>query len=130
MEDTMMKLFNLAKMMRICGHRRRQTATCHFRVILSRALVYVLIVFGVVLAHVEAKAADGMAAKAIAGGASNSVALMNDGTVWAWGHNAFGESGICSVIGSSHITNLVPLIIWISDAVAVGNHRLDPAHSG
>ncbi len=32
--------------------------------------------------------------KAIAAGGAFSVALMNDGTVWAWGYNGFGQLGI------------------------------------
>jgi alpha-tubulin suppressor-like RCC1 family protein len=31
--------------------------------------------------------------KAIAGGAEHSLALKNDGTVWAWGHNNLGQLG-------------------------------------
>ena len=36
---------------------------------------------------------DGVELKAIAGGANHSLALKNDGTVWAWGLNQDGELG-------------------------------------
>ena len=36
--------------------------------------------------------------KSVAGGITNSVAIKNDGTLWVWGGNRFGESG----------TNLAP----------------------
>src|SRR5215213_9130007 len=36
---------------------------------------------------------DGAELKAIAGGANHSLALKNDGTVWAWGLNQDGELG-------------------------------------
>ncbi|MDP9388271.1 MAG: hypothetical protein M3Q48_10285 [Actinomycetota bacterium] len=36
--------------------------------------------------------------KAVAGGANHSLALRNDGTVWAWGHKkAVGDGGDCDV---------------------------------
>src|SRR5689334_1668925 len=33
------------------------------------------------------------AVKAIAAGASHGLALLSDGTVWAWGHNDHGQLG-------------------------------------
>jgi len=42
---------------------------------------------------VEVSNLDGAELKAIAGGANHSLALKNDGTVWAWGLNQDGELG-------------------------------------
>src|SRR5215217_8838541 len=41
----------------------------------------------------EVSKLDGAELKAIAGGANHSLALKNDGTVWAWGLNEDGELG-------------------------------------
>src|SRR5207249_8345338 len=35
----------------------------------------------------------GLATKAISAGSLSSIVLKNDGTVWGWGYNQFGESG-------------------------------------
>jgi alpha-tubulin suppressor-like RCC1 family protein len=43
--------------------------------------------------------------KAIAGGENHSLALKNDGTVWGWGHNGFGELGN----GTTSNTNSTPV---------------------
>jgi RHS repeat-associated protein len=66
-------------------------------------------------------AADGTATKAISAGVLNSVVVKPDGTVWAWGHNVFGESGYLSVGASSTIVTPAMLSTSITNAVAVSS---------
>src|SRR5438034_8326870 len=64
--------------------------------------------------------ADGLATKAISGGAVNSVVLKNDGTVWVWGYNQYGEGGDSSGTSTS-LTRTNP-VVWsttFSNGVAV-----------
>ena len=42
---------------------------------------------------VEVSNLDGAQLKAIAGGDTHSLALKDDGTVWAWGDNRYGQLG-------------------------------------
>jgi len=42
---------------------------------------------------------------AIAGGGTHSLALKNDGTVWAWGYNGYGQLGN----GGTYTTSNVPV---------------------
>jgi alpha-tubulin suppressor-like RCC1 family protein len=42
---------------------------------------------------VEVSNLDGADLKALAGGQGHSLALKNDGTVWAWGLNQYGQLG-------------------------------------
>src|SRR6266571_1915854 len=55
--------------------------------------------------------ADGSATKAVSAGALNSVVLKNDGTVWAWGYNEFGESGDST---STSLTRTNPVLFSAS----------------
>jgi len=52
---------------------------------------------------------------AIATGAEHTVALKNDGTVWAWGSNLFGQLGN----GSTEKTSLPSKTVNISDVIAI-----------
>jgi len=57
--------------------------------------------------------------KAIAAGYNHSIALKNDGTVWGWGHNGFGQ------LGDSDITTIQKTPVQVQDlsnvkAVAAG----------
>lgn len=75
------------------------------------------------------RAADGWATKAISAGALNSVVLKSDGTVWAWGHNVYGESGNLSLGQSSAITNPVVINSSVTNAVAVASGGWDSSYS-
>jgi alpha-tubulin suppressor-like RCC1 family protein len=61
----------------------------------------------------------------IAGGDAHSVAVRPDGTVWAWGSNAYGELGIGSVSNNSCtcIPNAVPVTgLGQATSVAAGDY--------
>jgi len=67
---------------------------------------------------------DGAATAAIEAGPLNSVVVKNDGTVWAWGRNAYGESGN-ALIGSTAVTNPVLTSLTLTNAVAVASGGMD-----
>ena len=50
-------------------------------------------------AHVQVKGLNGV--RAIAAGASHTIALKSDGTVWAWGYNESGQLGDGTIIDST-----------------------------
>jgi alpha-tubulin suppressor-like RCC1 family protein len=68
---------------------------------------------------------------AIAAGWSNSVALKSDGTVWAWGYNAYGQLGdntttdrhvpveVVGAGGSGHLTGIIAIAAGPDDSVAL-----------
>lgn len=54
-------------------------------------------------------------AKAVAAGARHSLALKNDGTVWAWGDNDFGQLG-----NNSIVDELEPIqVLGLTDIIAI-----------
>ena len=71
--------------------------------------------------------ADGMATKAISGGALNSVALKGDGTVWAWGRNIGGESG-SNFINTAVITNATLMNAGLTNGLAVAAGGWDSSY--
>src|ERR1700722_2378891 len=76
--------------------------------------------FYIALSTNSAKAADGMATKAISAGVYNSMALRSDGTVWTWGWNLTGECGnSVKASPSAFITNAALLSSTWSNFVAV-----------
>ncbi len=60
---------------------------------------------------------------AVAAGASHSLALRSDGSVWAWGSNAFGQIGVDSVTASATPVRVVGLSGVVAIA-AGGAHSL------
>src|SRR6185369_5691485 len=53
---------------------------------------------------------------AIAGGYGYSLALLNDGTVWAWGINQYGQLG-----NGNNISSNVPVQVnSLTDMIAIG----------
>ena len=73
-------------------------------------------------APVEVSNLDGAQLKAIAGGDTHSLALKDDGTVWAWGGNLNGELGNGTTTSSS-----TPVQVSDLDgvtAIAVDGHSL------
>ena len=65
-------------------------------------------------------------ATAIAAGTTHSLARMDDGTVWAWGHNLAGQLGIGSTV-DSHIPVKVSInnvaVKDVMELVVVGGHH-------
>ena len=63
---------------------------------------------------------------AIAGGGWYSLALKNDGTVWAWGRNQFGQLGDGTNINRNTPVQVQNLsgVIAIAASSAAGEHSL------
>jgi alpha-tubulin suppressor-like RCC1 family protein len=61
--------------------------------------------------------------KAIAAGGHHSLALRNDGTVWAWGHNGIGELGIGTYVDKNTAVKVTALS-GITAIAGGGNHSL------
>ncbi len=57
-----------------------------------------------------------------AGGAGHGLALRNDGTVWAWGNNNFGQLGIAQNIGASPLPREVSGLSQ-SQSIGAGNQH-------
>src|ERR1043166_9249942 len=72
-----------------CAGRRR-----HWSVRMARRVAWILASFLCFASTVNA------ATPMLAGGASHTVGLKADGTVWAWGYNGDGELGTASTIDS------------------------------
>lgn len=49
--------------------------------------------------------------KSIHAGADHSFAISKDGTIYAWGNNSMGETGIFSDAGESHATIITPTVV-------------------
>ncbi|MBL0037972.1 MAG: hypothetical protein IPP36_04260 [Nitrosomonadales bacterium] len=60
---------------------------------------------------------------AIAAGDLHTVALKNDGTVWAWGHNSSGQLGIGTTTDST-IPVQVPGIAGVIRIAAAGGNTV------
>jgi alpha-tubulin suppressor-like RCC1 family protein len=60
---------------------------------------------------------------AVSGGDNHSLALKQDGSVWAWGHGAFGQMGDGSHLSQDHAVQ-VPGLSGISAIAAGGEHNL------
>lgn len=66
----------------------------------------------------------------VAGGATHSLGLKSEGTIWAWGGNANGQLGIGSADSTSHVTpvqvkqNATTFLTGISYAAAGTSHSL------
>jgi uncharacterized repeat protein (TIGR02543 family) len=64
---------------------------------------------------------DGVGVKAIAAGGGHTAALKNDGTVWTWGSNYYGQLGYnTGTVDYSITPNRVPNLSDI-DSIALGN---------
>jgi alpha-tubulin suppressor-like RCC1 family protein len=65
------------------------------------------------------------AIKAIAGGGEHSLALLSDGTVWAWGYNAFGQLGNGTNNNSNipiqveNLTNIIAISAGLDHSLAL-----------
>ena len=62
---------------------------------------------------------------AIAAGQMHSLALKNDGTIWAWGNNYYGQLGIGVSDSVAHMTPVQAAVTGTVTAIAAGqNHSL------
>ncbi|NJD90117.1 MAG: hypothetical protein FIA91_01155, partial [Geobacter sp.] len=70
--------------------------------------------------HLEPAMVHGLSnVKAVAAGGAHSVALLQDGTVWTWGHNGTGQLGTGNKMDSE-----VPVkVTAISDVTAIATGR-------
>lgn len=78
---------------------------------------------------VEVTALWGYDIVAIAAGSGHSIALASNGTVWAWGYNAYGQLGIGSTTNSSTPVQVSGLSNIVQVA-AGNNHTLALARDG
>ena len=59
----------------------------------------------------------------LAAGSNHTVALRNDGTVWTWGDNSFGQLGNGDTSSSSTPVQVTALSGMTFTAVAAGSHH-------
>jgi alpha-tubulin suppressor-like RCC1 family protein len=70
------------------------------------------------------------AVTAIAGGVEHSLALISDGTVWAWGGNDFGELGNGTIVNSSLPVKVVGLPGPVTAIAAGQDHSMALINDG
>jgi alpha-tubulin suppressor-like RCC1 family protein len=66
----------------------------------------------------------------IAAGASHTVALKSDGTVWAWGDNTYGQLGTGGTYTSSNIPVQVTGLTGVTSIAAGSDHTVALASNG
>src|SRR5579884_354078 len=72
------------------------------------------------LSPVQVQGSHGAGAIAIAAGHSHSLALQDDGTVWAWGYDAYGELGDGTQGDPSCFCRTTPVqVVGLSQVVAI-----------
>ena len=67
---------------------------------------------------------------AIAGGNVHSLALKNNGTVWAWGNNSYGELGIWGQGGDANVPVQTLYLTGIAAIASHANHSLALKNDG
>jgi alpha-tubulin suppressor-like RCC1 family protein len=68
----------------------------------------------VLVGDVAGKACDGNRYVAVAAGAAHCIALKEDGTIWTWGYNAYGQIGDNSVIDKKYPVQIGTANNWIA----------------